>query len=183
MRYRAEYSERATKEPKKLEKYFFLFHLSLILILMFPQTAWANSSWVWISETRPWDILPFVIIGTLFVETVGVSMVIKTRKIFKIFCVICLGNMLSFGLAYLMPYIEAADFGYSFQQMLSTEFYTAGIGLFLLTIAVELPVEYLFLRKDTSKPRALACAIIVCNVITTVGVGIVERTVCQGQYL
>ena len=159
------------------------FHLSIILTLIFPQTAWADSSWIWISETRPWDILPFVIIGTLFVETVGVAMVIKTRKIFKIFCIICLGNMLSFGLAYLLPYIDEAGLGYSYKQMLNAGFYTAGVGLLLLTIVVELPVEYLFLKKYTDKPRILMYTIIICNVITTVGVGIVERTVCQGYYL
>lgn len=157
--------------------------LSIILTLIFPQTAWADSSWIWISETRPWDILPFVIIGTLFVETVGVAVAMKTRKIFKLFCVICLGNMLSFGLAYLLSYIEAADFGYSFRQMINTDFYTAGVGLLLLTIAVELPVEYLFLKKYTDKPKILMYTIIICNVITTVGVGVVERTVCQGYYL
>ena len=46
--------------------------LSTILILLWFSsiTAFANSSWVWISETRPDDLLPFVIAGTLIIEII-----------------------------------------------------------------------------------------------------------------
>ena len=36
-----------------------------LLLVSIPQVVSANSSWIWISETRPYDLLPIVIILTL----------------------------------------------------------------------------------------------------------------------
>ena len=53
------------------------------LIFIWPMiltTAYANSSWHWISSTRPVDILPVVIVTTLLIESVIVIKLSKVKK-------------------------------------------------------------------------------------------------------
>ena len=69
----------------KKYKLFSMFVISSLCALSFPMLASANSSWVWISETRPYDILPFVVIGTLLIETVAVNLVGKINNWYKSF--------------------------------------------------------------------------------------------------
>ena len=66
-----------------------------ILALCFPLVARADSSWVWITETRPYDVLPFVVVGTLLIETLSIWLIPHTRRLSKVFWVFCLGNGLS----------------------------------------------------------------------------------------
>ena len=73
-----------------------------ILALCFPLVARADSSWVWITETRPYDVLPFVVVGTLLIETLSIWLIPHTRRLSKVFWVVCLGN----GLSYAAPYCK-----------------------------------------------------------------------------
>ena len=58
---------------------------ALILSFAFSVSASANSSWVWITQTRPYDVLPFVIVGTLVAETLLIDRAGKIEKAFKYF--------------------------------------------------------------------------------------------------
>ena len=68
-----------------MKKYKHLSALLLILIFMpvLMLNVYANSSWVWISETRPYDILPFVIVITLVIEIsfiYFIGIIIKNKR-------------------------------------------------------------------------------------------------------
>lgn len=90
----------------KKYKFFCCSVLTVLLSLMFTLVASANSSWVWITETRPYDVLPFVIIITLIVETLAIDSIARIGKWTKTFFAVLVGNILSF----LAPYMIYANF-------------------------------------------------------------------------
>lgn len=157
--------------------------LAGILAICFPLAASANSSWVWISDTRPFDVLPYVVIGTLLVETLGIGLIprFEGKKMGKVFCVVCVGNLLSFVAPYLLRWMFGI--GLPFAQTLDFHNYTVGAVYLVLTVVIELAVGYFLLRKDTERKKTLIAAIVGCNVVTTVAVAIVERTLCQGYWV
>ena len=168
-------------------KKYKLFSMSVISALgvsAFPMFASANSSWVWISETRPYDILPFVIIGTLLIETVAVNLVGKVDNWYKTFFAVFVGNIISF----VVPYIGYsnsiyAEVGYTLSQIIDRgPYYTVGTAFLLLTLIVELPIVYFLLKKDADNKKKLALCIVLANIVTTVLVAIVERTLCYGRW-
>lgn len=162
-----------------------LLAISLVGTLMLPVVASANSSWVWISETRPYDILPFVIIGTLLIETVSVNLICAIENRYKTFLAVLVGNLISFAVPYIgysntTPY---ADAGYTLSEIISHgPYYTVGTVFLILTLIVELPVVYLWLKKDCDNKKKLAVCVVVANVVTTAIVAVVERTLCQGHW-
>ena len=169
-------------------KKYKLFSMSVISVLgisIFPMLASANSSWVWISETRPYDILPFVIIGTLLIETVAVNLVSKIGNWYKTFFVVLVGNIISFAVPYIgysntTPY---ADAGYTLSQIINHgPYYTVGTAFLLMTLIIELPIVYFLLKKDADNKKKLALCIVLANIVTTVLVAIVERTLCYGRW-
>lgn len=168
-------------------KKYKLFSMSVISVLgisIFPVLASANSSWVWISETRPYDILPFVIIGTLLIETVAVNLVSKVGNWYKSFFAVLVGNIISF----ITPYIGYSNslygqMGYTLSQIIDRgPYYTVGAAFLLLTLIVELPIVYFLLKKDADNKKKLALCIVLANIVTTVLVAIVERTLCYGRW-
>ena len=168
-------------------KKYKLFSMSVISVLgvsAFPMLASANSSWVWISETRPYDILPFVIIGTLLIETVAVNLVGKVDNWYKTFFAVLVGNIISF----VVPYIGYSNslygqMGYTLSQIIDRgPYYTVGTAFLLLTLIIELPVVYFMLKKDDDSKNKLALCIALANVVTTVLVAVVERTLCYGRW-
>ncbi len=115
-----------------------------ILALCFPLVARADSSWVWITETRPYDVLPFVVVGTLLIETLSIWLIPHTRRLSKVFWVVCLGN----GLSYAAPYFfQLFNPVYSFQKALNTHFYNVSISFLIVTLVIEGPIEYYMLEK------------------------------------
>ena len=168
-------------------KKYKLFSMSVISALgvsAFPMFASANSSWVWISETRPYDILPFVIIGTLLIETVAVNLVSKIGNWYKTFFVIFIGNIISFAVPYI-GYSNSiyAEVGYTLSQIIDRgPYYTVGTAFLLLTLIVELPIVYFLLKKDADNKKKLALCIVLANIVTTVLVAVVERTLCYGRW-
>jgi hypothetical protein len=153
------------------------------LIMLIPVTAYANSSWHWITVS-PMKILPFVIILTLIVEIASVYLVGKVKNFRRIFYVVALANLFS----YLAPYIERAyrfipTGGFSISSAFNKgPFYIVRLGYLILTIVIELPIAYWLLRKQTDNQKMLAISIIGSNILTTVAVAIVERIVCIGQW-
>ena len=155
-----------------------------VFIMCLPMSAYANSSWHWIT-TSPMTLLPFVIILTLIIEIVSVVKFGKVKNLKKVFYVVALANLLS----YLAPYIERAyrfiptSGGFNFAAAFNKgPYYIVLIGYLLLTIIVELPVTFFILRKDTENAKMLAISILGANIITTLMVAIIERVVCVGQW-
>ena len=168
----------------KKYKLFSIFIISGLGALIFPVVASANSSWAWISETRPYDILPFVVIGTLLIETVSVNLVSKIGNWYKTFFAVFVGNIISF----IAPYIGYSNslygqMGYTLSQIIDRgPYYTVGTAFLLLTLIIELPVVYFLLKKDAEDKRKLALCIILSNIVTTALVAVVERTLCYGHW-
>lgn len=146
-------------------------------------TAFADSSWVWISETRPHDVLPWVAIATLAIETWMIRRFCGIRDTFRIFCAVALGNLLSFAAPYVMAALDEvhADFLFSLEHY---PYYVTGTAGLLVTVAVELPIEYRLLKKsvpETAQAR-LFYTVIGANAVTTLMVAIVERVFCRGRW-
>lgn len=160
--------------------------ISGCILFFMNATAYANSSWHWLT-TSPMTILPFAIVFTLFIETITIARFNNISNTNKVFVIVSLANLLSF----LAPYlIRAYRFiptsgGYSISAAFNKgPYYIVLSGYLLLTLIVELPVVYSYLRKEVAKTnkRNLIQTIIVSNVITTLSVAICERLICIGQW-
>ena len=55
----------------------FIIAITLIIV---PMRVYANSSWYWISEIRPFDVLPWVAIGTILIEWLMILKLSKTKE-------------------------------------------------------------------------------------------------------
>lgn len=153
-----------------------------VVILLSP-TALANSSWVWISETRPFDILPWVVVITLMVETIAINFVPKIYKLPKVFCMVTLANFLSFLTPYLLSYVLYQGQGLGFNKYLNHwPSYIVGILYCGMTILVELPVLYSLLKKDVADTKRLLLTILAVNIVTTLIVACFERVFCTGHW-
>ncbi len=142
-------------------------------------SASANSSWHWISSTRPYDLLPIVIAVTLTAETFALTRLAKLQPFSKVLCIVMLGNSLSFA----APYVFADHTPYTFSQALEhVPLYTIGIVYLIATLLIELPVVYVALRKHTDNAKRLIFVTIGANVVTTVFTALVERIFCRGSW-
>ena len=158
------------------------FLLVLIFLPVFILNVYANSSWVWISKTRPHDVLPFVIIITLVIEFLFVYFVGKIKNPIKAIAFILLANILSFVAPYLFLLIFPAQ-PYSFEETLEhSPFYIVGLVYLIMTLVVELPIVYFALKKSTPNAKKLLYSIIGSNILTTVLTAIVERVFCSGSW-
>ena len=158
--------------------------ITLLFMWCFTMTAFANSSWAWISETRPYDVLPFVIIGTLAIETATVNIFLKIGNWHKVFVGVLIGNLISFSVPYI-GYSNTTPYAgyYTLTQILNRgPFYTVGGAFLLITILVELPFMYFWLKKDVTDKKKLIAVTVVANVVTTFAVAVIERVFCQGYY-
>lgn len=168
------------------------FSAILTLIWFSSITAYANSSWVWISETRPDDLLPFVIAGTLIIEILAVRCVAGIKKLRKIIPVTVIANLVSFAAPYFLVAVTVQmdnttvpDGGtlYTLENTLEKwPTYTVGLSFLIMTLACEMPIVYNALKKDTEHHKKLALVIIGANLLTTVLTAIVERTLCYGRW-
>jgi len=156
-----------------------------IYMILFATPVFADSSWKWISDMRPYDVFPFVVIGTLLIETISINYIPKVNKLAKVFCVVTLGNLLSYAAPYFFRAIVCySDHIYSFtKSLVHVPLYNIGIAYLIITIIIELPVDYLLLKKDTKKNKTLIFTILGANILTTALVAVVERTLCYGYYI
>ncbi len=162
---------------------FMSFILAFIMCFGFSVTAFANSSWAWITESRPYDVLPFVIVFTLVTETCIIAYFSKIESKSRVFVPVLIGNLLS----YAMPYIVYSNslYGevYGLKHALDhSPYYTVGIHFLVMTLVVELPVVYLSLRKKAADKKVLTITTVAINVITTLVVALIERLICRGQW-
>ncbi len=157
--------------------------ISLFYLMIFNFNVFANSSWVWISETRPFDILPWVALGTLVIETICLFVFAKIKNIFKIFTFVSIANVISFVTPYLVNLILYANSMFTFEKYLEHwPSYTVGVLFCIATILIELPIVYIFLSKDAISRKRFFITFVVSNVITTVLVAVIERIFCVGRW-
>ncbi len=167
----------------KKYKLFSTLVISLFLLHLFSLTTFANSSWVWISETRPYDVLPWVAIGTLIIETISILFFAKIKNGFKVFTFVTVANTISFATPYLVNLMSYYEQMFSFDKYLEHwPSYTVGILFCIATILIEFPVVYFSLRKNAVSNKRFAITIIVSNIITTTLVAIIERIFCVGRW-
>lgn len=149
-----------------------------IMLCLLCTTAYANSSWHWVSQTRPYDVLPIAIIVTLLVEIIGTIRFAGTNKI-KSILVILIGNLVSF----LTPYLLALNSWYGFENTLNhTPFYNIGIFYFIMTLMVEFPIVYFGLHNNCTTRKRLMSVIVLTNIITTAFTCLLERVLCHGMW-
>ena len=171
------------KDDLNLNKNYTSIIITLLLLPLFNLTVFANSSWIWISETRPYDILPWVAIGTLIIETVSIVFFSKIKNKRKVFTFVTVANALSFSLPYLVNFISYSHQLFSFDKYLEYwPSYTVGALFCFATIIIELPIVYFSLKKYTEYNKKLLITIISSNVITTILVAIIERILCVGRW-
>lgn len=162
---------------------FMTLTLALVMSFGFSLTALANSSWVWITESRPYDVLPFVIVFTLVAETYFIAFFCKIESKSKVFVPVLIGNFLSYAMPYIIEYQTMYGEYYGLKHSIDHgPFYTVGTAFLVMTIVAELPVVYLALRKKAEDKRVLAISIVIINVLTTVFVALLERVLCRGQW-
>ena len=157
--------------------------VTFLLLFTFSFTAFANSSWVWISETRPYDVLPFVAIATLAIETAALNLILKIGNWHKVFSGVLIGNLISFA----VPYIGYSNTPPYYDMPLSYilergPFYTVGAAFLIITVAVELPFMYFWLKKSVKNKKLLILTTIIANIVTTAMVAVVERLLCEGHW-
>ncbi len=159
------------------------FIIGLFLLQLFNLTAFANSSWVWISESRPYDVLPWVAIGTLIIETISLVIFAKIKNGFKVFALVTIANVISFAAPYLVNLMIYSHQMIPFDKYLEHwPSYTVGILFCIVTILIELPIVYFSLRKNAVSVKKFVITIIVSNIVTTILVAIIERIFCEGLW-
>ena len=154
----------------------------MALMALFSLNAFADSSWVWISEKRPFDILPWVALGTILIEWLSIWLIPKTGHSLKVLGIVMIANAASFLLPYAFLKADLSWYG-TFEHILDSGPHYIVSGVFLLmTIIIEMPIVYNALKKQVQDRRKLKVVIIVSNIITTAGVAIVERLITEGHW-
>lgn len=162
--------------------------LTVIILGYMSNTAYANSSWHWITN-KPYTILPWMIVVTVFFEFFAVYRINYISKPMKTFVVIAITNAISFLTPYifigLSPVIYAKELGFfksihSFVEKFP--FYIVGTTFLFLTLIVEIPIVYFLLRNNVRKSRRLFISIFVVNSITTLMIAMIERILCKGSW-
>ncbi len=142
--------------------------------------VFADSSWIWISETRPYDVLPFVAAATILIESAMVCWLGKVRKKPFAVVVVLISNLISFVLPYMLGIAMAVYPGTEVWDRMP--FYTVSFLYLLLTLAAEVPVGYALLKKHVDNGKKLLFTLIAANAVTTAMVAVVERTLCEGHW-
>ena len=151
-------------------------------------TALANSSWRWLTTTRPWDLLPFVIAVTLLVEVLAIWLELGRKHLVKAAVSVTVANLLSFAAPYVCEWVTmrfegATGGGYSFLEHLDRwPIFTVGVVYLMITLVVEVPVVFRVLRADTNRKKHLLLTIILANAATTAFTAFVEHVATRGTW-
>ena len=151
--------------------------------ILIPQVAFADSSWIWVTDKRPFDILPAVAAATIIIEVLAIWLIPHTGRFIKTSVVVVTANAVSFLFPFFLVLVTDTWYG-SFQHKLDHwPHYIVG-GLFLfITLLLEVPITYLLLKKDVKNTRTLLITIIATNVVTTAMVAVVERLITDGYWV
>ena len=155
--------------------------LSCLMLLILAQAVLADSSWCWLTDTRPFDILPPVALATIVIEVLAIWLIPHTGKFMKTAVAVILANSASF----LLPYaLLLSDPVYPrFDDVLNAgPNYIVGFGFVMLTLLIEIPVIYNLLKKHVDSKKKLLWAIVGSNTVTTAMVAVIERMVTNGYW-
>jgi hypothetical protein len=144
--------------------------------------AYADASWQWISQTRPYDVLPYVAVGTIIIEALSINLIPRIYRSLKVFIVVMAGNLLSFLTPYALKALDSPNGllqTYS-QQLEHNHYFNISIIYLGITLLVELPFVFKLLQKDTDEEKKLFCTILIVNIVTTALVALIERLLCPG---
>jgi hypothetical protein len=155
----------------------------LFCAVVFPATVFANSSWGWIAETRPYDVLPYVIVITLAIETWAINKIPKIGKPFKVFCIVTIANLLSFAAPYLFWYSAAvSDQLYTFSETLENmPVYIVGIAYLFITLALKFRLYTMLLYKVYKIKSCCLGPLSELMYITTIMLLFIERIICPDR--
>ncbi|MEE3333085.1 MAG: hypothetical protein VZR54_02280 [Ruminococcus sp.] len=146
-------------------------------------TAYANSSWYWISKTRPIDILPFTIAGTLIIEILAIKLIPRIKKNIKVIIAVSSANIVSFILPFLIELSNPEPYpSWNVETLSRVNFGIVNGCFLLLTLFVEIPIVYFALQNETKHKKTLILTILGVNILTTILVGITESILCVGRY-
>ena len=155
--------------------------ITCFVLLIIPQAVFADSSWCWLTDTRPFDILPPVALATIVIEVLAIWLIPNTGKLMKTAVAVILANAASF----LLPYaLLLNDPVYpKFDDMLNAgPNYIVGAGFVILTLVLEIPIVYNLLKKHVDNKKKLLWSIIGSNIVTTAMVAVIERMVTNGYW-
>ena len=163
--------------------------LGIFFVMMFwissVKWVYADSSWMWLSKEKPYELLPIAIVFTILIEVIMVWRLLQIENLKKVVFIVIAGNMLSFFIPYITNYaLLREEMGYkSIERAFSTgPYYIVGLGYLFLTIAIELPFIYAALKEEIKGKKKGVLVICIANVITTFFVFILERIKCYGQW-
>jgi len=156
--------------------------LSVMVIAFAPAYVFADSSWIWLTDYRPFDILPVVAAATIIVEVFAIWLIPKTGKFVKTAIVAVVANAVSFLLPYAMLKWGMSWYGSLDDILNAGPNYIVGGAFLVLTICVEAPIVYNVLKKQVNNKKTLLWTIIAANAVTTAGVAIVERMITDGYW-
>lgn len=163
-----------------MNKKLFLTLTTFLAISALPITVYANSSWYWISNSRPWDILPIVAVATVIIEVFIINKFGKVNKLYKTAFAVIIANLLSFAMPYILRCFNEL---YDFEQMINnTPSYTVTAVFLLMTLIIEMPFVYFSLQKSSDNQKHLILSILSSNVATTILVAATERIICKGTW-
>lgn len=156
--------------------------ITCFVLLIIPQAVFADSSWCWLTDTRPFDILPPVALATIVIEVLAIWLIPNTGKLMKTAVAVILANAASF----LLPYaLLLNDPVYpKFDDMLNAgPNYIVGAGFVILTLVLEIPIVYNLLKKHVDSKKKLLWSIVGSNIVTTAMVAVIERMVTDGYWI
>ena len=177
------------KTNKGTNQKIFILSIIFICIILFSNIVYANSSWRWLTSS-PKKLLPIAVISTLMVEFMGVLFLGKVKgkiRPIKVLGIVALANIVSFVFPYIVrAYLfraTAGTFAYAWKDAFEAgPFYIVLFGYLILTILLELPLVYSYLKRYALDKKALFKSIIGLNLITTIIVAFLERTLYYGQW-
>lgn len=174
--------EKEKMRPDKSKNTLIALFAMIVITALFTLTVFADSSWIWISEKRPFDILPWVAVGTILIEWLSIWLIPKTGQALKALGTVTLANAASFLLPYAFLKASLSWYG-TFDHILDSGPHYIVSGVFLLlTITIEMPIVYNLLKSNVNNKRLLQITIIASNAVTTAGVAIIERMITEGYW-
>jgi len=164
-------------KTKRLCTLMFIILLSAFL----PITAYANSSWRWLTKTRPLDILPYAVVITLLIEFVALRRLNSIMSALLLL-VVCLANLASFLLPYAL-YLLPLDVGYTFEMSINhLPSYIVGLGYLILTLIAEIPIIYNCFKRSVANSKRFMSSIVAVNIVTTAIIAGIERIFIRGSW-
>ncbi|WP_245805767.1 hypothetical protein [Bacillus alkalicellulosilyticus] len=157
-------------------------------LILIQSTVFANSSWHWVTGS-PKEMFPIAIVSTLAFETIAILLFAKVGRglwiSIKVFVIVAVANIISFLAPYVIRAIEMKGpcGEYAWECAFDKgPYYIVLFGYLFLTLVIEVPIIYYILKKVTTNPRKLIITLFAVNVVTTLLVAVLERSLYFGQW-